>query len=104
MKCTARYVSGYRRGQACPYDASEIIGAPEPFFVCGYHARAYVPDGVAADPETVEVLAAALRDELEWLRVDEPDDEGAEGWNAALEEVQKRLPAALLRELTGGTE
>jgi len=44
MNCTLRYVSGYRKGQPCPYRASEIINldySPGPFLVCGYHARGF---------------------------------------------------------------
>ncbi len=42
--CALPYVTGYRKGQPCPYEASAIIAldySDAPFYVCGYHARAY---------------------------------------------------------------
>lgn len=45
--CTATYVTGYRRGLACPHPATAIINRGSasftagPFLVCGHHARAY---------------------------------------------------------------
>lgn len=46
MTCRLAYVTGYRKGEPCPYRASEIVlldYSPGPFLVCGYHARAYAP-------------------------------------------------------------
>lgn len=42
--CSSQYVSGYRRGQPCPYRASAIVLVWFPFLVCGYHARAYADE------------------------------------------------------------
>ena len=46
MKCEDRYVRGPRQGEPCPYESSEVVApaAGEPFVVCGYHARAYMPE------------------------------------------------------------
>jgi hypothetical protein len=44
--CSHHYVTGYRKGQPCPYEASAIVAlsySDAPFYVCGYHARAYGP-------------------------------------------------------------
>lgn len=44
--CSQTYVSGRKRGEVCPYRASEVVVPRDvyrPFLVCGYHARAYGP-------------------------------------------------------------
>jgi hypothetical protein len=67
-RCEESYVTGHRRGEECPYKATNIIAGPEvASYSCGYHARAYAPRVVYPLEWSLETIRRFQRSNLDAL-------------------------------------
>jgi hypothetical protein len=66
-RCDHTYVTGYRQGQPCPYQATNIIAHGGIYFACGYHARAYTPNVIYPLAWSLATIRRFQRDNLDAL-------------------------------------